>query len=212
MMRKHLFCRALAALLVWAAAIVCLSACQNKALPPSGVTEAPPQTAPNETLSAAGSVYRCDVTAATARDVLAGYTVKRISFEDHDKIKTSEFPMTPLASADRLEAFLDAARLNEYYVKEVMSIEKYDSDFFATYALVPVVITFAPSGSISYAVESAVLDGGRLTVAVAETIPACGTCDEASWLLLAEVKKADISDAESFDATVRTISLPRTGR
>lgn len=166
-------------------------------------------------LSGQLEVYRREGTTAAARDVLAGYTVKRISLEDHnyyDKRINSDIPVTPLCSAAELEAFLVTAKLHEYYVKEVMDIRKYDSGFFETYALVPVVIVFSPSGSIKYSVGSAVLDGGRLTVEVTETVPECGTCDVASWLLLAEIRRADISAAKSFELAVKTVESARDNR
>ena len=159
-------------------------------------------------------VYRREGTTADARDVLAGYTVKRISLEDqnYDKRINSDIPMTPLCSAAELETFLVTAKLHEYYVTEVMDIRKYDSGFFETYALVPVVIVFSPSGSIKYSVGSAVLDGGRLTVEVTETVPECGTCDVASWLLLAEIRREDISAAKSFELAVKTVESARNSR
>ena len=40
-MKNHLFCRVLAALLICTAVIMCLAACQNKALTPAGGTKAP---------------------------------------------------------------------------------------------------------------------------------------------------------------------------
>lgn len=299
-MRKHLFCRALAALLVWAAVIICLAACQNKSPAPASGTKArsttpetmvmvavdyypfiihggsmyeitdetvqramigkklgeitgnPPNNCTEEEyrrrsllgydkregeasflapgtpfyavsgdddlivadISGRLEVYRRNSTTAPARDILAGSTVTRTGFKGSDNYtgQDLDIPLTPLYSAAELEAFLVEWLVNEYAVEEVMSIKKYDSAFFAEYALIPVAITFSPSGSIEYKVTSAMHYGDRLTVVVSKTIPEMGTCDVASWLLLAEVKKADISDAESFDATVRTISLPRTGR
>lgn len=40
-MKNHLFCRVLAALLICTAVIMCLAACQNKALTPAGGTKTP---------------------------------------------------------------------------------------------------------------------------------------------------------------------------
>lgn len=295
-MKKHLFCRALAALLICTAVIICLAACQNKSPTPAGGTTAPgtmvmvdvdyhpfiihggsmyeitDETVSREMIgeklgeitgnppnccteeeyrrrsslgfderegeasflapgtpfyavsgdddlivadrSGQREVYRREGTTADARDVLAGYTVKRISLEDqnYDKRINSDIPMTPLCSAAELETFLVTAKLHEYCVKEVMDIRKYDSGFFETYALVPVVIVFSPSGSIKYSVGSAVLDGGRLTVEVTETVPECGTCDVASWLLLAEIRREDISAAKSFELAVKTVESARDSR
>ena len=123
-----------------------------------------------------------------------------------------DIPLTPLYSAAELEAFLVEWLVNEYAVEEVMSIKKYDSAFFAEYALIPVAITFSPSGSIKYKVTSAMHYGDRLTVVVSKTIPEMGTCDVAEWLLLAEVKKSDITDIKSFDMKVYTIELARESR
>ena len=39
-----------------------------------------------------------------------------------------------------------------------------------------------------------------------------GTCDVAEWLLLAEVKKSDITDIKSFDMKLYTIELARESR
>lgn len=293
-MKNHLFYRALAALLVCTAVIICLAACQNKSPAPAGGTKArsttpetmvmvavdyhpfiihggsmyeiadetvqramigkklgeitgnPPNCCTEEEyrrrsllgyderegeasfltpgtpfyavsgdddLIVADSsgrleVYRRYGTTAPARDILAGSTVTRTGFKDSDNYtgQDLDIPLTPLYSATELEAFL-VAWLNEYAVEEVMSIKKYDSAFFAEYALIPVAITFSPSGSIKYEVVSAMHDGDRLTVVVSKTIPEIGTCDVAEWLLLAEVKKSDITDIKSFDMKVYTIEL-----
>lgn len=298
-MKNHLFYRALAALLVCTAVIICLAACQNKSPAPAGGTKArsttpetmvmvnvdyhpfiihggsmyeiadetvqramigkklgeitgnPPNCCTEEEyrrrsllsyderegeasfltpgtpfyavsgdddLIVADSsgrleVYRRYGTTAPARDILAGSTVTRTGFKDSDNYtgQDLDIPLTPLYSATELAAFL-VAWLNEYAVEEVMSIKKYDSAFFAEYALIPVAITFSPSGSIKYEVVSAMHDGDRLTVVVSKTIPEIGTCDVAEWLLLAEVKKSDITDIKSFDMKVYTIELARESR
>ena len=159
-------------------------------------------------------VYRRDSTTAPARDILAGSTVTRTGFKGSDNYtgQDLDIPLTTLYSAAELEAFLVEWLVNEYAVEEVMSIQKYDSAFFAEYALIPVAITFSPSGSIKYEVVSAMHDGDRLTVVVSKTIPEIGTCDVAEWLLLAEVKKSDITDIKSFDMKVYTIELARESR
>lgn len=298
-MKNHLFYRALAALLVCTAVIICLAACQNKSPTPAGGTKArsttpetmvmvdvdyhpfiihggsmyeitdetvqramigkklgeitgnPPNNCTEEEyrrrsllgydewegeasflapgtpfyavsgdddlivadISGRLEVYRRDSTTAPARDILAGSTVTRTGFKGSDNYtgQDLDIPLTPLYSATELEAFL-VAWLNEYAVEEVMSIKKYDSAFFAEYALIPVAITFSPSGSIKYEVVSAMHDGDRLTVVVSKTIPEIGTCDVAEWLLLADVKKSDITDIKSFDMKVYTIELARESR
>ena len=161
-------------------------------------------------------VYRRDGTTAPARDILAGFTVTRTGFKGSDNYAGQEtdadIPLTPLYSAAELEAFLDEWLVNEYAVEKVMSIKKYDSAFFAEYVLIPVAITFSPSGSIKYEVTSAMNGGDRLTVVVSKTIPEMGTCDVAEWLLLAEVKKSDITDIKSFGMKLNTIELARESR
>ena len=299
-MKNHLFYRALAALLVCTAVIICLAACQNKSPAPASGTKArstTPETMvmvnvdyhpfiihggsmyeiADETVSRAMigkklgeitgnppnccteeeyrrrsllsyeeregeasfltpgtpfyavsgdddlivadssgrlEVYRRYGTTAPARDILAGSTVTRTGFKGSDNYtgQDLDIPLTPLYSAAELEAFLVEWLVNEYAVEEVMSIQKYDSAFFAEYALIPVAITFSPSGSIKYEVVSAMHDGDRLTVVVSKTIPEVGTCDIAEWLLLAEVKKSDITDVKSFGMKLNTIELARESR
>ena len=288
-MKNHLFYRALAALLVCTAVIICLAACQNKSPAPAGGTKAPGTTQGTMTMVAVdyypfiihgGSmyeitdetvqramigkklgeitgnppnncteeeyrrrsllgyderegeasflapgtpfyavsgdddlivadisgrleVYRRDSTTAPARDILAGSTVTRTGFKGSDNYtgQDLDIPLTTLYSAAELEAFLV-----EWLVK------KYDSAFFAEYALIPVAITFSPSGSIKYEVTHAMHYGNRLTVVVSKTIPEMGTCDVAEWLLLAEVKKSDITDIKSFGMKLNTIELARESR
>lgn len=299
-MKNHLFYRALAALLVCTAVIICLAACQNKSPAPAGGTKArsttpetmvmvavdyypfiihggsmyeitdetvqramigkklgeitgnPPNNCTEEEyrrrsllgyderegeasflapgtpfyavsgdddlivadISGRLEVYRRDSTTAPARDILAGSTVTRTGFKGSDNYtgQDLDIPLTTLYSAAELEAFLVEWLVNEYAVEEVMSIQKYDSAFFAEYALIPVAITFSPSGSIKYEVTHAMHYGDRLTVVVSKTIPEMGTCDVAEWLLLAEVKKSDITDIKSFDMKLYTIELARESR
>lgn len=295
-MKNHLFCRALAAILVCTAVIICLAACQNKSPTPAGGTKAPetmvmvavdyhpfiihggsmyeitdetvqramigkklgeitgnpPNNCTEEEyrrrsllgyderegeasfltpgtpfyavsgdddlivadISGRLEVYRRDGTTAPARDILAGSTVTRTGFKGSDNYtgQDLDIPLTPLYSAAELEAFLVEWLVNEYAVEEVMSIQKYDSAFFAEYALIPVAITFSPSGSIEYKVTSAMHYGDRLTVVVSKTIPEVGTCDVASWLLLAEIRREDISAAKSFELAVKTVESARDSR
>ena len=72
----------------------------------------------------------------------------------------------------------------------------YDEKFFEENALI-IVLSYEPSGSNQLSIDGISKKDGELFVGVISDVPGPdedGTCDEAYWRTLIEVKRSDIAD------------------
>ena len=78
-------------------------------------------------------------------------------------------------------------------------VGEYEEGFFAGRFLL-IAYVEAESGSLRYGLRDVTAEGGQLCMNVVQTNPVARTCDEAAWLVIAELPKSMLEGVTGFDA------------
>lgn len=110
-----------------------------------------------------------------------------LSFTNEQRIRLGGMSTSFMPCADLLGSAEDFSRLIARFPYNDLSAaaQTYDEEYFRTHRLLAVVVG-EPSSSIAHTISTLTED----TVTVLRDVPEAGDCDEALWLILAEVAGA----------------------